>query len=97
LLFGLKEASYFKTCHNTSANVLMCCSPCILPKLVDSNKLDALNFSNLFITTCFGHYVPIIRRDPIALTQLLYLSFREKSLVPIKMLYKLNSDTTIIM
>jgi hypothetical protein len=49
-------------------------------KLVDSNQLDALEFSNIFIclslSTCFGHYVPIIRRDPIALTQLLYLSFR---------------------
>jgi hypothetical protein len=49
-------------------------------KLVDSNQLDALNFSNIFIClslfTCFEHYVPIIRRDPIALTQLLYLSFR---------------------
>jgi hypothetical protein len=37
------------------------------------NQLDALNFSNIFIclslSTCFGHYVPIIRRDPIALTQ----------------------------
>jgi hypothetical protein len=44
------------------------------------NQLDALNFSNIFIcmplSTCFEHYVPIIRRDPIALTQLLYLSFR---------------------
>jgi hypothetical protein len=44
------------------------------------NQLDALIFSNIFIclplSTCFGHYVPIIRRDPIALTQLLYLSFR---------------------
>jgi hypothetical protein len=49
-------------------------------KLVDNNQLDAQNFSNIFIclslSTCFGHYVPIIRRDPIALTQLLYLSFR---------------------
>jgi hypothetical protein len=47
---------------------------------VDSNQLDALNFSNIFIclslSTCFGHYVPIIRSDPNALTQLLYLSFR---------------------
>jgi hypothetical protein len=54
--------------------------PCILRKLVDSSQLDALNFSNIFIclslSTCYGHYVPIIRRDPIALTQLLYLSFR---------------------
>jgi hypothetical protein len=44
------------------------------------NQLDALNFSNIFIclslSTCFRHYVPIIRRDQIALTQLLYLSFR---------------------
>jgi hypothetical protein len=36
-------------------------------ELVDSNQLDALNFSNIFIclslSTCFGHYVPIIRRD----------------------------------
>jgi hypothetical protein len=44
------------------------------------NQLDALNFSNIFIClplfTCFGHYIPIIRRDPIALTQLLDLSFR---------------------
>jgi hypothetical protein len=43
------------------------------------NQLDALNFSNIFIclqlSTCFGHYVSIIRRDPIALTQLLHLSF----------------------
>jgi hypothetical protein len=59
---------------------LMFRSPCILRKLVDSKQLDALNFSNIFIclslSTCFGHYVPIIRRDPIALTQLLFLSFR---------------------
>jgi hypothetical protein len=44
------------------------------------NQLYALNFSNIFIclplSTCFGHYVSIIRRDPITLTQLLYLSFR---------------------
>jgi hypothetical protein len=44
------------------------------------NQLDAVIFSNIFIclslSTCFGHYVLIIRRDPIALTQLLYLSFR---------------------
>jgi hypothetical protein len=44
------------------------------------NQLDALSFSNIFIcltpSTCFGHYVPIIRRDPVALTRLLYLSFR---------------------
>jgi hypothetical protein len=63
------------------------------------NQLDTLNFSNIFIclphSTCFGHYVSIIRRDPIALTQLLHLSFCEKSLIPIKMLYKLNSDITI--
>jgi hypothetical protein len=43
------------------------------------NQLHALIFSNIFIclshSTCFGHYVPIIRRDPIAPTQLLYLSF----------------------
>jgi hypothetical protein len=43
-------------------------------------QLDALNSSNIFIclshSTCFGYYVPIIRRDPMALTQLLYLSFR---------------------
>jgi hypothetical protein len=49
-------------------------------QLVDNNQLDALNFSNIFIclslSTFFGHYVPIIRRDPSALTQLLYLSFR---------------------
>jgi hypothetical protein len=47
---------------------------------VDNNQLNAQNFSNIFIflslCTCFGHYVPIIRRDPIALTQLLHLSFR---------------------
>jgi hypothetical protein len=64
----------------TDRKNLMYCSPCILRKLVDSKQLDALNFSNIFIclslSTCFGHYVPIIRRDPIALTQLLYLSFR---------------------
>jgi hypothetical protein len=43
------------------------------------NQLDALNFSKILIclslSTCFGHYVPIIRRDPIALPQLQYLSF----------------------
>jgi hypothetical protein len=65
------------------------------------NQLEALIFSNIFIclslSTCFGHYVPIIRRDPITLTQLLYLSYCEKSLVSIKMLYKLNSDIIIIM
>jgi hypothetical protein len=48
--------------------------------LLIADQLDALNFSIIFIclslSICFGHYVPIIRRDPIALTQLLYLSFR---------------------
>jgi hypothetical protein len=58
----------------------MFCRPCILLSLWIVNQLDALIFSNIFIylslSTCFGHCVPIIRRDPIALTQLLYLSFR---------------------
>jgi hypothetical protein len=65
------------------------------------NQLDALSSSNIFIclspSTCFGHYVPIIRRDPIAPTQILYLSFCERSLVSIRILYKLNSDIIIIM
>jgi hypothetical protein len=79
--------------------VFLALASCVTLRIV--NQVDSLNLSNIFIclslSICFGHYVPIIRRDPIALTQLLYLSFCERSLVPIRMLYKLNADIIIIM
>jgi hypothetical protein len=59
----------------TKENYLIFCCPCILQKFLVNNQLDASIPFNIFIyfqrCTFFEHYMLIIRRDQIVLTQLL--------------------------